>query len=122
MTVSTFVSPHLWLYQNSSGLEVVKGVMVEQPEGKIPEDFARMFKALGDTARLQIIRYLLQGITTTKMLAQEMRLSEAVISKHLRILWEAGLVRKAKKGQYVEYEFKTEMIDYIPYTFYETMM
>ena len=36
-------------------------------------------------------------------------------------MWEAGLVRKTKKGVYMEYEFKTEMIDFVPYKFYETM-
>ena len=37
-------------------------------------------------------------------------------------LKEAGLVSKAMKGHYVEYHFLTEIIDFIPYTFYEMMM
>ncbi len=51
-----------------------------------------------------------------------MQLSEGAISKHLKMMWQAGLVRRTKNGFYMEYEFKEELIDYIPYTFYEIMM
>lgn len=120
-SVSTFVEPHLWLYQEGNELEVVKGILVEQSKGIIPKDFMRVFRALGDTTRLELIKFLLQGICTTQELAKNMSISEAAISKHLKILSEAGLVRKTKKGHYVKYSFITGMIDFIPYTFYETM-
>lgn len=51
-----------------------------------------------------------------------MGISEAGVSRHLRVLNQAGLVSKSMKGHFVEYNFLTEMIDFIPYTFYETMM
>lgn len=121
-TVSTFIAPHLWLYKGTRSLEVVKSVLTEQTEHGVPEDFVRILKAMGDRTRLQIIKYLLQGVCTTQVLAQEMGLSEAAISKHMKIMSEAGLVRKTKKGFYMEYEFRTELIDYFPYTFYETML
>lgn len=121
-TVSTFIHPHLWLYQNEDGLEVVRGVMTEQITGSIPEDFTRMLKALGEPARLQIIRHLLQGTHTTQALALEMGISEAAVSRHLKLMLQAGLVRKEKNGFYTEYEFITEKIDFIPYTFYEIML
>ena len=121
-TVSTFIHPHLWLYQNEDELEIVKGVMTEQINSKVPEDFKKMLKTLGEPARLQIIKYLLQGIHTTQALAREMGISEAAVSKHLKLMLQAGLVRKRKNGFYTEYEFITEKIDFIPYTFYESMM
>lgn len=122
VTASTFLSPHLWLYKNDSGLEVVKSVLTEREECGVPEDFVRILKALGDKTRLQIIKYLLQGVCTTQALAQVMGISEAAVSKHMKVMREAELVRKTKKGFYIEYEFRTEVIDYLPYTFYETMM
>ncbi|MDO4313064.1 MAG: metalloregulator ArsR/SmtB family transcription factor [Eubacteriales bacterium] len=121
-TVSSFVDPHLWLYKNDDGLEVVKGVLTEQTKGGIPTDFVRIWKALGNQARLQIIKHLLQGVCTPQALAREMGISEAAVSRHLKIMSEAGLVGKRRKGLYTEYEFRQEVIDYIPYTFYETMM
>lgn len=121
-TVSTFVAPHLWLYQGTQSLEVVKGVLTEQETSGVSEDFVRIMKALGDRTRLQIIKYLLQGVCTTQALAQEIGISEAAVSKHMKVMSEAGLVRREKKGFYIEYEFKREIIDYFPYTFYETML
>lgn len=122
ITASTFVSPHLWLYENNHELEIVKGILVEEEETGIPQDLVRIFKTLGDGTRLQIIKHLLQGMATTQALAQKMNISEAAVSKHLKVLLKAGLVRKHKRGHYMEYKFNTEAIDFIPYTFYENML
>lgn len=122
LTASTFLSPHLWLYSNHHTLEIVKSILLEETDNAIPQDFTDLLKALGDQTRLQIIRYLLHGVCTTKELAQEMKLSEAAISKHLTILRKAGLLQKARDGYYMKYEFNTGVIDFLPYTFYETML
>ncbi len=122
ITASTFVVPHLWMYRNGNELEIVKGILVEREKNEIPKDLVWMFKALGEQNRLQIVKHLLNGICTTQALAREMGLSEAAVSKHLKILQKAGLVKKAKRGFYVEYKFEIERIDYIPYMFYETML
>lgn len=121
ITASTFVHPHLWMCNCSREIEVVKSVIVEPIQMDIPEDLVNVFKALGDKTRLKIVKLLLQEVHTTQELAKEIQVSEAAVSKHLKIMWEAGLVRKTKKGVYMEYEFKTEMIDFVPYKFYETM-
>ena len=121
LTASTFVHPHLWMCNSSREIEVVKSILVEPVKMDIPEDFVKVFRALGDKTRLKIVKLLLQEIHTTQELAKKLELSEAAVSKHLKILWEAGLVRKIKNGVYMEYEFKTEMVDFIPYKFYETM-
>ncbi len=119
LTVSTFVYPHLWLFKHRQELEVVKGVIVESIESDIPEDLVQIFKVLGDKTRLRIIKLLMQNVCTTQELAQKLEISEAAVSKHLQIMWKADLVHKNKKGFFVEYEFKEDMINYIPYKFYE---
>lgn len=121
-TVSTFVNPHLWLYKGEGELEMVKEALTEQAKDEIPEKYVLVFKALGDPMRLRIVKLLMQGTLTTQEISKEIGISEAGVSKHLRILKEAGLVSKAMKGHYVEYHFLTEIIDFIPYTFYEMMM
>ena len=55
----------------------------------------------------------------TQELARELGLSPAAVSKHLKLLREAGLVRKAASGHFVRYTLSTEVIDYLPYTLYE---
>lgn len=122
VTVSTFVTPHLWLYNKNYELEIVKGIIVEQEKDEISEELMWVFKAMGDLTRLHIIKHLLHGICTTQALAKEMKLSEPAISKHLKIMQKAGLVKKAKNGFYMVYEFDTERVDYIPYLFYEIML
>lgn len=119
---STFVNPHLWLYKGDGELEMVKEVLTEQAEEEIPNDCVLVFKALGDHTRLKIVKLLMQGTLTTQEISLKMGISEAGVSKHLRILNQAGLVRKSMKGHYVEYRFLTGRIDFIPYTFYEMMM
>ena len=120
--VSSFVNPHLWMYKGEGELEMVKAVLVEHAQDGVPEKCVLVFKALGDTTRLNIVKLLMQGTLTTLELAQKMGISEAGVSRHLRVLNQAGLVSKSMKGHFVEYNFLTEMIDFIPYTFYETMM
>lgn len=120
-SVSTFAAPHLWLYEEEHGLEIVKGIQVEYPEDSIPEDFVRLLKALANPTRLMVVKLLLQDIHTIQELSHCLSVSEAGVYKHLKALDEAGLVKKERKGAYVEYYFQAEMIDFIPYTFYEIM-
>lgn len=88
---------------------------------EIPEDLVRIFKALASPARLKIVRLLLRDIHTIQELSGYLSISEAGVFKHLKALEDAGLVKKKRRGAYVEYHFQTEMIDFIPYTFYEIM-
>ena len=112
-------SAYINLRELQQELEVVKGVIVESIESDIPEDLVQIFKVLGDKTRLRIIKLLMQNVCTTQELAQKLEISEAAVSKHLQIMWKADLVHKNKKGFFVEYEFKEDMINYIPYKFYE---
>lgn len=121
VTASTFVDPHLWMCQTPHEIEIVKRLPMEEIAPEIPEDFTVIFKALSDGTRLKIVRCLLQKISTTQKIGEYLGISEATVSKHLKILHEAGLVSKEKRGYFVEYEFQIEKINYLPYLFYETM-
>ena len=79
------------------------GNLVEHKDEGIPQDFLNVFRALGDETRLKIIREILNGTRTTKALAGKVEVTEAAVSKHLKILWEAGLLEKKRCGNYVEY-------------------
>lgn len=120
-SVSTFVVPHLWLYKEGQALDIVKGIQVEQPEDGIPEDMVRLFKALANPTRLKVVKLLLKDVHTIQELSGYLSISEAGVFKHLKALDDAGLVKKKRRGAYVEYHFQTEIIDFIPYTFYEIM-
>jgi DNA-binding transcriptional ArsR family regulator len=59
----------------------------------------RTFAALGDTTRRAILSRLALGETTVGELARPFRMSRPAISKHLRVLEEAGLVRRTRDGR-----------------------
>ncbi len=120
-SVSTFVTPHLWMYEEAQALDVVKGIQVERPGDEIPDDLVRVFKALANPNRLKVVQLLLKDVHTIQDLSRCLSISEAGVFKHLKVLDDAGLVVKKRRGAYVEYHFQTERIDFIPYAFYEIM-
>jgi rhodanese-related sulfurtransferase len=67
------------------------------------EQLARLGKAVGSPARLELLDLLCQGPRTVESLAHESGLSVANASQHLRVLHSARLVQAEKAGLYVTY-------------------
>lgn len=61
----------------------------------------RIFEALASTARRQILAYLSAGELSAGELAERFDFSKPALSSHLRILEEAGLIEREKRGQFV---------------------
>jgi len=59
----------------------------------------RTFGALADATRRAILGRLAFGEATVGQLASPFRVSRPAISKHLRVLERAGLVRRARDGR-----------------------
>jgi DNA-binding transcriptional ArsR family regulator len=59
----------------------------------------RTFAALADGTRRAIVGRLALGDATVGELAQPFRISRPAISKHLRVLERAGLVRRERDGR-----------------------
>ena len=57
------------------------------------------FSALGDPTRRAMLQRLSHGPATVGELARPFQISIQAVSKHLRVLEQAGLVRKAKSGR-----------------------
>lgn len=64
---------------------------------------AKAFKALGDSGRLRIFEILLEGPRHVSELVFALSISQPHVSKHLRILKDAGLVEDFRHGRWVEY-------------------
>lgn len=71
---------------------------------------ARICKVLSHPKRLQIIYTLRMGERSVGELAQELQLSYANLSQHLRILSEAGLVEVRHQGRYSYYRLATPQV------------
>ena len=61
----------------------------------------RIFEALASTARRQILAYLSAGELSAGELAERFDFSKPALSSHLRILEDAGLIEREKRGQFV---------------------
>jgi ArsR family transcriptional regulator len=69
----------------------------------IPKDAfemqARLCQAMGHAARLEIIHILRDGPQCINGLAQVMSLNQAILSRHMAILRQVGLVTAERQGQ-----------------------
>ena len=63
----------------------------------------RVFAALASMPRRQILAYLNAGELTAGEIGERFDFSKPALSNHLRILEEAGLVEREKRGQFVHF-------------------
>lgn len=61
----------------------------------------RVFEALASTPRRQILAYLNAGELTAGEIGARFEFSKPALSGHLRVLEEAGLIEREKRGQFV---------------------
>lgn len=61
----------------------------------------QVFAALASTARRKILAYLNQGELSAGEIAERFDFSKPALSGHLRILEQAGLISREKRGQFV---------------------
>ena len=59
---------------------------------------SKIFKALSDPVRLEILDFLRDGEKCVCVITPHVKLIQPVVSRHLRILKECGLVRDRKDG------------------------
>jgi DNA-binding transcriptional ArsR family regulator len=76
-------------------------------------DPIRAFKALGDPTRSGLVELLLDGALPVHALAEPFRMSRPAISRHLRLLKEAGLVEEERSGRERLYSLRPEALDEI---------
>ena len=68
-----------------------------------PAELLALLRALGDRTRLQVLRLTAERPYSTQELAPLVGISEAALSKHLRVLSEAGVVSRQREGRFVLY-------------------
>ena len=69
-----------------------------------------VLNALGDPSRRQILALLARGGMSVSDLLEHFQFSQPALSKHLRILREAGLVTFYKEGRAHRYELRGEAL------------
>lgn len=83
--------------------------------GTIPDEMlelmAEKFRMLADPTRLAILRSLMAGERSVGQVVEETGRGQANVSKHLKLLAEAGLVARRKEGLQVFYRISDPLVE-----------
>jgi ArsR family transcriptional regulator len=71
---------------------------------------ANRFKTLSEPIRLRILQTLQDGEKSVNELTEAVETSQPNVSKHLKILQDAGIVRRQQQGNTVYYSIADESI------------
>jgi ArsR family transcriptional regulator len=70
----------------------------------------RVFAALASLPRRKILAYLNEGELTAGEIGDRFDFSKPALSGHLRILEEAGLIERERRGQFVVFRLVREQV------------
>lgn len=73
--------------------------------------FAETFKALADPQRREILTLLRAGRMSAGEIAAHFPITGASVSYHLSILKKAELVRESRRGNFIDYELNTSVVE-----------
>ena len=78
------------------------------------EEFLNIFKALSDKTRLRIVRLLGRGSPEVCVceIMDSLNESQYNVSRHIKVLKGAGLVRERKEGRWVYYSLAEPLNDF----------
>jgi ArsR family transcriptional regulator len=83
-----------------------------QQLGILEEDILGVAKALSDRTRLQLLRLMVQDPQLYgRELSKLCRVSQPSVSRHLRILKDAGLLEERPVGNHITYQVLRERIE-----------
>jgi DNA-binding transcriptional ArsR family regulator len=78
----------------------------------MPADvLSKVFSALADPTRRDMVSRLAEGDATVNTLAEPYDITVQAVSKHLKVLEEAGLVSRSQEGQHRPAHLEAEVFD-----------
>jgi len=96
-----------------SGIECCSPLVAEPLSGEQAGELARVFKALGDPARLRLLSLIAShagGEACVCDLTDVFDLSGPTISHHLKVLREAGLIAGERRGTWIYYRVLPDVL------------
>lgn len=78
------------------------------------EQLALVFRVLGEPARLQVLSLIAaqpSGEACVCELTEPLGLSQPTVSHHLKVLYEAGLLEKERRGTWIYYRLVPERFE-----------
>lgn len=77
------------------------------------DQLTRTFAALANTTRRAIVARLAEGEATVNELAEPFAMTLPAISKHIKVLEQAGLVRRARRAQFRPCVLDTAALEHV---------
>lgn len=77
-------------------------------------ELAALFRVLGEPARLQLLNLLAtqpDGEACVCELIEPLGLSQPTVSHHLKVMYEAGLLHKERRGNWIYYRLVPERLE-----------
>src|SRR6188508_3539782 len=77
------------------------------------EQLAQSFKAIADPARLQLLSFIAaqpSGEACVCYLTEPLEISQPTVSHHLKVLYDAGLLERERRGTWVWYRIVPERL------------
>ncbi|NKG22510.1 ArsR/SmtB family transcription factor [Paeniglutamicibacter terrestris] len=74
----------------------------------VPEATRQVFAALADPTRIRLLNLLGESASSASRLSVPLGISRQAVAKHLRILLEAGLVKRNRTGRETVFETVVE--------------
>jgi ArsR family transcriptional regulator len=96
-------------FQNSFIPKPRGGVMTDLPIHCPEVSCASLLKVLADDTRLAVVQQLMQGPKHVSELNENLQLEQSLLSHHLKMLREAGLVLSERDGKRVTYRLAPGM-------------
>lgn len=90
-----------------------KTVFPEPHRGDTSElvyDLADLFKIFGDTTRIRILYFLIDGEQTVNSIAEALGMDQSAISHQLKVLKDNGLVSNRREGKTVCYSLADDHV------------
>jgi DNA-binding transcriptional ArsR family regulator len=76
--------------------------------GALPSGKHDVFQAIADPTRREVLKLLVDQEMPVTAISGHFPISRTAVSKHLRILSEAGLVKERKVGRETRYRLETQ--------------
>lgn len=78
-------------------------IVIDSTSIETTDRAVQRFKALGDPTRLQVLHVLREGRRCVCEIQTRVAVAPNVLSHHLKVLREAGLVQAERRGRWIDY-------------------